>query len=261
MASSNMFDLSGRTAVVTGGGTHLGKAMAEALIDFGADVHIAGRRWEVCQATAKELADNGRPCTPHQCDAADEASVRALIAKATERSGRLDVMVANAGGASDGPQVPDISMQRWETTLRTSVTTAFVSAQEAAKNMAGHDGGSIVLLGSIFGSLGANPALYGPDWPRACSDYNAAKGAVLALATSMACELGSQGVRVNCISPGQIPPPGSDEVTVENFRQANPLARTGLPQDIKGITVLLASDASSWITGQNFVVDGGWSAW
>lgn len=261
MTLKTIFDLSGYAAFVTGGGTHIGKSIASAFLDFGAEVHIGSRRFDVCAKTAKEFVNRGYNCVPHYCDAAEETSVEEVVGEIVAKRGRLDIMVCNAGAASAGCQVPNISLDRWAETIRASATSAFVSAQVAARQMLEQDSGSIVLIGSIFGSLGANPEWYGPGWSRSCSDYNAAKGAVVALARSMACELGGHGIRVNSISPGQIPYSDSDEYTVEKFRTANPLKRTGGPDDLRGIAVLLASAAGAFITGQDFRVDGGWSAW
>jgi Dehydrogenases with different specificities (related to short-chain alcohol dehydrogenases) len=123
------------------------------------------------------------------------------------------------------------------------------------------EGGRIVLLGSIHGILGADSRTYGHHYRPSGSDYHAAKGAVVNLTRSLACALGAQGITVNCISPGQIPPANADPETVELFRQASPLGVVGRPQDVAGVALLLASPAGRFITGQNIVVDGGWSAW
>lgn len=260
VAERKLFDLSGKTAIVTGGGTHIGKAISRALAAHGASVHIGGRRLEVCEATAAELRREGLKCTAHQCDAANEEDMQRLVETAVG-GGTLDIAVANAGGAVMGPPAPNIAMDRWEATMRISATTALVTAQVAARRMVGQAHGRIVLLSSIYGFIGPDLRNYGANFSRVSCDYHAAKGAVVNMTRGLACELGRYGITVNCISPGQIPYPHSDPETVEKFRLANPLGRTGTPADIQGAALLLASDAGNFITGQNFIVDGGWSVW
>jgi gluconate 5-dehydrogenase len=256
-----IFDLSGRTAVVTGGGTHLGKTSARALATFGAQVHITGRRLEVCEAAAADLRGSGLDVTAHACDASDESAVEEMLASVVSRSGRLDIMLANAGGPGGRRLVPDIPLDQWNETFRLTVVTAMVTAQAAARHMDPETGGRIILVGSIHGFLGADARTYGEGFLRSGSDYHAAKGAVINLARSLACELGPKRINVNCISPGQIPSNAVDPETLERFRNSNPLGITGVAEDIQGAVLLLASDAARFITGQNIVVDGGWSAW
>lgn len=255
-----LFDLTGQTAIVTGGGTHIGKSIARALAAFGAKVHIASRRFDVCKAAAEELQRDGLDCTPHQCDAANESEVEQMVSAATAE-GTLDIAVANAGGTKKGPPAPNVSMDRWQETIRTSATTAFVTAQVAARRMIPQKHGRIILISSIHGIVGSDSRVYGERFVGSASDYFAAKAAVVNLTRSLACEFGQNGITVNCISPGQIPWPGTDLETVERFRMANPLRRTGVASDMQGAAVLLASDAGRFITGHNLVVDGGWTAW
>jgi len=258
---TNIFDLTGRTAVVTGGGTHIGRSIAMALARFGARVHITGRRADMCEEAAAAIQRQQLHCTAHACDASDETAMERLCAEVAAETGRLDILIANAAGRGGRALAPTIGREQWDETFRLTVTTAAVSAQAAVRHMDPQVGGRIIFVGSIHGFLGADPRMYGRGYSRSGSDYHAAKGAIVNLTRSLACELGPVGVNVNCVSPGQIPPGSTDDTTTERFRLSTPLGICGVPSDLDGVVVLLSSAASRFITGQNIVVDGGWSAW
>jgi NAD(P)-dependent dehydrogenase (short-subunit alcohol dehydrogenase family) len=262
MRVQSLFDLTGRVAVVTGGGTHLGRALAEALGELGAAVYLASREGARCERVAAELRGAGLDAVGLACDVTAEVAVDALVGEVVTARGRLDVMVCNAGGAFTTTYLPDASLEELRRTLELNVTGTYVCAQAAARVMIPRRAGRIITLGSIHGSLGADKRLYsGLDYQRSGPPYQAAKGAVVNLTRALATELAEHGITVNCLSPGQIPAPGTDPRFVERCRLANPLARTGTPADLKGAVALLASDAGAWITGHNLVVDGGWSVW
>ncbi len=250
-----------QVAIVTGGGTHLGLAMATGLAELGATVYLLGRREDVVRASAAELAAQGLAAHAVAADAADEAAMEQVVQDIVGRHGRLDVMVCNAGGAHGVDMAPHISVADFETTLRLNVTTTLVSAQSAARAMTPRRSGAIITIGSLHAMLGSDPRLYAPGYKRSTQSYHAAKGAVLNLTRALACELAQHDITVNCISPGQIPKPTLNAFTRENFRNMVPLGRLGEPRDLKGAVALFASPAGKWITGQNLTVDGGWTAW
>ena len=258
-----MLDMTGRSAIVTGGGTHLGRGMASALAEMGASVYIASRRAELCEETAVELRGAGMDVTAAGCDVTDEAQVDALVDRVMSDRGRLDVMVANAGGAFTDSYIPDASIDEFRRTVDLNLTGTYICAQSAARHMIPAESGSIVTLGSIHGFLTSDKRMYDglPTFRRSGPPYQAAKGGIINLTRGLAAELGEYGITVNCISPGQIPRASTDEGHVERSRNAIPLQRTGTNQDIKGAIALLASPAGAWITGHNLVVDGGWSIW
>jgi len=253
--------LDGAVGVVTGGGTHLGLAMATALAELGATVYLLGRRKEVVEHSAAELQARGLDARAVSADAADEVVMEQLVQDIVRTHGRLDVMVCNAGGAHGVDMAPHISVADLETTMRLNVTTTLVSAQSAARAMMTRRSGTIITIGSLHATLGSDPRLYAPGYRRSTQSYHAAKGAILNLTRALACELAQYDITVNCISPGQIPKPALNTLTRENFRNMVPLGRLGEPHDLKGAVALFATQGGRWITGQNLTVDGGWSAW
>lgn len=256
-----LFDLTGRTAIVTGGGTHLGKAFAESLAELGASVYIASRRRKLCEEVAADFRARGLDVTGLGCDAVDETQVKEVVARVMDDHGRLDVMVANAGGHRTTRHPPEAPLEEFYAAFEMNLVSTYICAQEAAKVMLPRHRGSIITIGSIGSRLAMNPRTYTPAFQRSGAPYLAAKAGVLNLTRALAAEFGGSGVTVNCICLGQIPPPATDPAQVEIFRTMNALQRTGVPENVKGAVALLASDAGAWITGQELMVDGGWSIW
>ena len=254
-------DLRGTVSVVTGGGTHLGRAMATALGELGSAVQLVGRRLDVVESAARHLRAAGTDAAAWGCDSADEAAVDEFVDAVLARHGRLDTVVCNAGGSVGDNRVPQLRLVELEATLLQNVGTTMVMAQAAARAMIPRGRGSIITVGSIHGSLGSDERRYAVGFRRSPTSYHASKGAVVNLTRALACELGEHGITVNCISPGHIPTTRMDAVTQERHRQGVPLGRLGRPEDLRGAVALFASEAGRWITGQNLVVDGGWSAW
>ena len=256
----DLLDMTGRAAIVTGGGTHLGAAMAAALGELGASVVLASRRIEVCEETAADLRGRGIDASAARCDAADEAEVEALVGSVVDARGGLDVMVCNAGGSPADDDAPHADIGRFRESVAMNVDTTFVCAQAAARAMIPRGGGSIITVGSTHGIMGTDKRLYaGTGHRRSSIGYFAAKGGVVNLTRALAAEWGEHGINVNCISPGQIPKPAVAAEMVERMRLRQPIRRTGRPEDLKGAVALLASPAGAWITGANLLVDGGWS--
>ena len=258
---TEMLDMHGKVAIVTGGGTHLGSAMTESLAELGAHVYIASRRQEICERTAESMRARGLQVTGLGCDATDETQVREMVEKVVEKSGRLDVMVANAGGNKTTLHPPHASLAEFRNTFEMNVVSTFISAQEAAKFMIPQGKGAIVTVGSIASRLAMDPRIYTTEFMRSGTPYITAKAAILNLTRALAAEFSPHNVRVNCISPGQIPNETLNFEQVEIFRKMNAFHRTGLAEDVKGAVALLATDAGGWITGQEILVDGGWSIW
>ncbi len=247
---------------MTGGGTHLGRVMAEALGELGAAVYLASRDAVRCQRVADELRASGLDATGLGADVTIEADADALVARVMRERGRLDVMVCNAGGAYTTTYLPDASIDELRRTLDLNVTGTYISAQAAARAMIPRRQGRIITLGSIHGSLGADKRLYaGLDYQRSGPPYQAAKGAVVEPHPGPRHRARRARDHRQLPLPRSDPQPDTDPDFVERCRLSNPLARTGVPADLKGAVALLASDAGAWITGHNLVVDGGWSVW
>ena len=248
---------------MTGGATHLGRAMASAVGELGAAVYVASRRKELCEQVAGEMRDDGIDCTGLQCDVTVEEQVDALVESVVSERGRLDVMVCNAGGSAAPPTyVPHASIEEFMDTLELNVKGTYISAQAAARVMVEQRSGSIITIGSIHGSLTNNKSFYeGLGFGRGAGAYQTSKGGIINMTRYLAGELAEYGITANCISPGQIPRPGMGDEFVKRAIDSIPLERSGTPEDLKGAVALLASPAGAWITGHNLIVDGGWSIW
>jgi NAD(P)-dependent dehydrogenase (short-subunit alcohol dehydrogenase family) len=245
-------DLGGRGALVAGGAGHVGGAVVETLAEMGARV-------VVCDLDADADA-SGIPC-----DLADEAAARAAVREAVSRLGGLDVLVHCAAlvGTSelDGWAVPfpEQSAGAWDTALRVNLTSAFVLAHEAREALAASGRGSVILFSSTYGVVAPDFALYdGTDMGNPAG-YGASKAGLVQLARYLATAL-APDVRVNAISPGGIER-GQPDAFRERYRARTPLRRLATEEDVKGAVAFLASDLSAYVTGQNLLVDGGWTAW
>jgi len=260
----NGFDLSGRGAIVTGGGTHLGKAMARALATHGARVCIAGRRPEILADAVTEFNADGLDVTSRVLDTTDAKQVDHMVDETAAELGGLSIMVCNAGASAEAQFPPDKPIQTFLDTLNSHLVGTFSCAQAAARSMRGAQiGGSIITISSMQGSVASDPRFYeglGMTY-RSGPAYQSAKAGIIGLTRNLAAELGPLRIRANCISPGFIPKDTANPDFVERGRNGNPLGVIGKPDDLAGAVLLLASDAGRFITGHNLIVDGGWSIW
>jgi NAD(P)-dependent dehydrogenase (short-subunit alcohol dehydrogenase family) len=246
--------LDGRVAVVTGGNGGIGLGLAAALLDAGAAVDIWGRDEAKTRAALESLAQQGRPnVTGRRCDVTDEADVAGALAGAVAEHGRLDTMVANAGGGWFVPFV-DTTLAQWRTVTAPDLDGVFLSFREAARHMRRHGGGALVATSSIS-------ALHGT--PRHAA-YAASKAGILGLVRSVAVELARDGIRANALLPGWIevdthPEMRASERFVEVTTQRTPVRRWGRPADLGAAIVFLADPTNAFHTGDTVVVDGGYT--
>ena len=257
MTVRELFDLSGKVAIVTGGGKGIGRQMAEGLAELGADLVLCARKPERCEAAAAELsAAHGVRALGLRCDVANQEEVQALVDRTRSDFGRIDVLVNNAGTVW-GAWPEDIPLEGWQKVVAVNLTGVFLCSQAAGRVMIEQRGGTIVNIASVAGLHGARPEIMN------ALPYHATKGGVIAFTRDLAWKWGRHGIRVNAIAPGWFPSDMSNFVLDQHgdeLTQAIPLGRFGGPDDLKGAVAFLASDASAYVTGHTLVVDGGQSA-
>jgi NAD(P)-dependent dehydrogenase (short-subunit alcohol dehydrogenase family) len=257
MTVRELFDLSGKVAIVTGGGKGIGRQMAEGLAELGADLVLCARKPERCEAAAAELsAAHGVRAQGLRCDVANQEEVQALVDRTRSDFGRIDVLVNNAGTVW-GAWPEDIPLEGWQKVVNVNLTGVFLCSQAAGRVMIEQRGGTIVNIASVAGLHGARPEIMN------ALPYHATKGGVIAFTRDLAWKWGRHGIRVNAIAPGWFPSDMSNFVLDQHgdeLMQAIPLGRFGGPDDLKGAVAFLASDASAYVTGHTLVVDGGQSA-
>lgn len=256
MHIKELFDLSGKVAVVTGGSIGLGFQMAKALAEAGADVVISARKEDRCRKAADELKTFGIRSLAVGADVADPAGVQNLVERTVNEFGRLDILINNAGITWAAPAA-EMSLKDWQKVLDVNITGTFLCSQAAGKIMISQGGGKIINLASVAAFGGAPPEALD------AIAYNTSKAAVVNFTRDLAVKWARHKIYVNAIAPGWFPTHMSKYVLESRgdmLRQSIPLARWGGEDDLKGAVVFLASRASDYVTGQVLSVDGGQTA-
>ncbi len=253
MGVLDLFNLSGKVALVTGGGRGIGKTIAEAYAEAGAKVVISGRRGEWLDPTIAEFTEKGFDCFSIVADVSKPEDVERTVNSALEKYGQIDILVNNAG-QTWGQPAEDYPLRKWQQILDVNLTGIFMMSQQVGKHMieAKH-GGQIINIASVAGYT------TGGEEMRTIA-YNTSKAGVLSFTRNLAKEWGKYGIRVNGIAPGWFPTrmaSGLIEANRAAFEAASALGRVGDLEDLKGAAIFLASEASRHITGQTIVVDGG----
>ena len=254
MRVHELFDLSGKVAVVTGGGSGLGRQMAVGLAEAGADLVLCARKVERCEETAAAVRELGRRALALPCDIRQPEQIVEVVEGAVAELGRVDILVNNAG-TSWGAAPEDVPIEGWQKVLDVNLTGAFLFAQRVGRVLIEQgQGGKIVNVASVAAYRGA------PQAAMNSIPYNASKGGVVALTIDLAVKWAPHGINVNAIAPGWFPTDMSGstiEAGREAFLRRIPLGRFGGDDDLKGTVVFLASAASNYVTGTTLVVDGG----
>lgn len=255
MKVNSLFDLTGKVAIVTGASSGLGKAFAEAMAEAGADVVCAARRENRLIELADKINKLGCKSLVVPTDVCKEDDVKRMVSETVNKFGKLDIIFNNAGISSMPAPVHECTLEDWNKIINTNLTGVFLCAREAAKQMVKQKSGKIINISSMFGLVGALfpvPA------------YSAAKGAVTNLTREMAIEYAPFGINVNAIAPGffRTEMGGADawDEAVKIMTPTVPLHGVGIPDDLKGTAVYLASKASDYVTGHILVIDGGYTA-
>jgi NAD(P)-dependent dehydrogenase (short-subunit alcohol dehydrogenase family) len=255
---AELFELTGRAAIVTGGGSGIGRQMATGLAEAGANLVLCARKPERCEEAAAELERGlGVRAIGMRCDVRDPAEIQAVVDRTKAELGSVDVLVNNAG-TSWGAPAEDHPLEGWQKVIDVNLTGVFLFAQAAGRVMIDQGSGKIVNIASVAALGGAPPELMN------AVAYNASKGGVVSFTRDLATKWASHGINVNAIAPGWFPSDMNKvllDAQPDAYLEHIPLRRFGGPDDLKGAVVFLASRASDYVTGQVVVVDGGQSAW
>jgi NAD(P)-dependent dehydrogenase (short-subunit alcohol dehydrogenase family) len=251
-----LFDLTGRVAIVSGGSMGLGRQMAEGLAEMGANLVLCARKQERCEEAAEALRSRGVQALALGCDVKDRAAIQGVVDATLAKFGRVDILVNNAG-VSWGASVEEMTLEQWDKVLSTNLTGTFLFCQAAGKAMVAQGSGKVINIASVAGLGGASTELQ-------AIGYHASKGGVIAFTKDLACKWAPHNIQVNAIAPGWFPTHMSGwviEHRKDSLLAKIPLGRFGGDHDLKGAAVFLASDASAYVTGHVLVVDGGQTAW
>ena len=258
-----LFSLRGKTVLITGGTGHLGTAFCHGLAEAGAAVALTSTTQAKADALATQLtAQYGTEARGYKLDLRDEESLRALPAQVVSDLGRLDGLVNNAYFGATAP-LETMTTDEWRLGLDGASTSAFALMQACYPHLVKTEG-SVVNVGSMYGLVSPDPGMYaGTGLGVNPANYGAGKAALLQLTRYAAVAWAERPVRVNAISPGTFPPPAIAQKAVlnERLRDKVPMKRTGRPEELQGALIFLLSDAASYVTGHNLVVDGGWTLW
>ena len=247
-----LFDLTGKAAIVTGGSRGIGVEMAEGLAEAGASLMLCARRAEWLNETVEEFRAKGFPVEGKACDVSKPEDVQAVVDETVRAFGKVDILINNAG-VSWGAMPEDMPLEKWQKVLDVNLTGCFLMAQAAGREMLKNNRGSIINIASISGlTSSANGPFY--------AGYVASKAGLIGLTRELAASWGRRGIRVNAIAPGFFHSRLADaviDIYERSIQENNVIPRVGNEGELKGVTVFLASDASSYITGQTIAVDGG----
>jgi len=258
-AVQDLFDMTGQSVLITGASGFLGGAMSRALAEAGATVVVGSRDSLKAKRVAEALPGDG----PHygvELNHLDEESLNKGFDAAVKAAGAIDVLVNN-GQQGHAMDLTDVTAKAFSQDLQ-NATGYFLLARKLRDHVVSRQTpGSIVMIGSMYGVVGSYPDAYKDVCVASPVQYHTLKGGIIHMTRHLAVYWARDNVRVNCLSPGPFPSQKAPAEMVERLKQKSPMARMGQPEELKGPLLLLASRAGSYITGQNLLVDGGWTAW
>ena len=247
-----LFDLSGRTAIVTGGSRGLGEEIAEGLAEAGASLMLCARREQWLTPALESFGKRGFKVDGMVCDVSDAAQAQAVVDQAIAAFGKIDILINNAGIAwAAEPEL--MPLDKWQKVIETNLTGTFLFSQAVGREMLKAKSGSIINIASIAGMIGSVSTSH---W----AGYAASKAGIVGLTRELAATWGRSNIRVNAIAPGYFHSRLADPAIVHaepQIKATSPIPRVGEAGELKGVAVFLASDAASYITGQTIIVDGG----
>ncbi len=249
------FSLTGKTVLITGAGRGIGESLALALAEAGADVAVLDLDLRSAEATAESIRGLGRLSLALHADVRSPGQVSSAVSAVLESWGKLDIGVNNAGVAKAQPSI-EVTEEDWDHIVDVDLKGVFLCAQAEGRAMLERGSGCIINVASMSAGITNRPQLH--------VHYNAAKAGVVQLTRTLAAEWSSRGVRVNAISPGHMLTPmtaSMDEESKQTWISNTPAARNGTPADLQGAAVYLASDVSSFVTGHDLIIDGGYTLW
>lgn len=253
MHVKQLFDLTGKVAIVTGGGRGLGQQIAEGFAEAGANVVVCSRRLDACYEVCEGLKKLGIESFAIKCDVTNPEDIRNVVELTMEKFGRIDILVNNSG-ASWGAPVEEMPLEAWQKVMNVNVTGTFLMSQAVGKVMLEQKSGKIINIASVAGLNGINPRVMN------AIGYNASKGAVITFTKDLAVKWGPHGIHVNAIAPGFFPTKMSKAIIDqggEAILESTPLRKFGSDTDLKGVALFLAAPASDFVTGDVVIVDGG----
>jgi gluconate 5-dehydrogenase len=264
---TSLLSLKDKVAVVTGGGGWLGTPICEVLVELGAHIFVASRNTDHHKQVKEAIVSSGLKNDQQKIESIelnlkDEASIKHCFNSVVKDAGRIDILVNNAySGAANSWD--ETTLEHWNETITIGLTGYYLCMQEAAAAMRKAGGGTIINVASVYGVVSPDFSIYEHSITASSPAYGAAKAGVIQLTKYAACALAKDNIRVNAVSFGPFPTEQTqkNEQFISELARKNPMGRIGEPWEAKGAIAFLATAASSYVTGQNLLVDGGWTAW
>ncbi|MFF2499434.1 SDR family oxidoreductase [Peribacillus sp. NPDC058075] len=253
MKVTDLFDLTGKTAIITGGGRGLGAQIATGFAEAGANVVLCSRNKEACDEVASQIEKLGVKALSFKCDITNPSDVQEVVNETYREFGAIDILVNNSGASWGAPAI-DMPLEAWQKVMNVNVTGTFIMSQTAGRVMIEQGHGKIINIASVAGLGGTDPRVLDTV------GYNTSKGAVITLTKDLAVKWGQHNINVNAIAPGFFPTKMTKGVLEQGknpILDSTPLKRLGSDDDLKGAAVFLASKASDFVTGNILIVDGG----